>query len=84
MNQNGRSRSSGIIGHDAPEYPTSWLERIEVVAQAREIAQTAVGFGPSGSDDARPEQLFTAAMTVKYGSPMVAKIWRRCNSAVSH
>jgi len=21
MNQNGRSRSSGIIGHDAPEYP---------------------------------------------------------------
>ncbi|SAL83539.1 hypothetical protein AWB68_06947 [Caballeronia choica] len=21
MNRNGRSRSSGIVGHDAPEYP---------------------------------------------------------------
>ncbi|QIN62620.1 hypothetical protein SBC1_26360 [Caballeronia sp. SBC1] len=62
----------------------SWLERIEVVAQAREIARKVVGCGLSDSDDARPEQLFTTAMTVKYGSPMVAKIWRRCNSAVSH
>ncbi|MFT4438846.1 hypothetical protein ACMX25_36525 [Caballeronia sp. 15715] len=62
----------------------SWLERIEVVAQAREIAREVVGCGLSDSDDARPDHLFTTVMTVKYGSPIVAKIWRQCNSAVSH
>ena len=62
----------------------SWLERIEVVAQAREIARTVVGHELNVGDDARPEQLFTSAMTVQYASPVVAKIWRRCNSAISN
>src|ERR1700686_1978007 len=35
----------------------SWLERIEVVAQAREIARKGGGGGLSDSDDARPGQL---------------------------
>jgi ABC-type amino acid transport substrate-binding protein len=31
MNQNGRSRSSGIIGHDAPEYPAATAKRREQI-----------------------------------------------------
>jgi hypothetical protein len=62
----------------------SWLERIEVVAEAREIARALVEHELGDGDDARPEHLFTPAMTVQYSSPVVAKIWRRCNSAVSN
>ncbi|WOD16997.1 hypothetical protein [Paraburkholderia kirstenboschensis] len=62
----------------------SWLERIEVVAEAREIARAVVEHEPNDEGDARPEQLFTSAMTVQYASPVVAKIWKRCNSAVSN
>ena len=61
----------------------SWLERIEVVAEAREIARAVVEHELNDEGDARPE-LFTSAMTVQYASPLVAKIWRRCNSAVSN
>jgi hypothetical protein len=38
MNQNGRSRSSGIVGHDAPEYPLTMYGRVFIV-QDRESAQ---------------------------------------------
>nr|WP_246216930.1 hypothetical protein [Paraburkholderia panacisoli] len=62
----------------------SWLERIEVVAEAHEIARAVVEHELNDEGDARPEQLFTSAMTVQYASPLVAKIWRRCNSAVSN
>jgi hypothetical protein len=61
-----------------------WLERIEVVAEAREIARAVVEHELNDEGDARPEQLFTSAMTVQYASPVVAEIWRRCNSAVSN
>ena len=61
----------------------SWFERIEVVADAREIARAVVEHELNDGDDARPERLFTSAMTVQYASPVVAKIWRRCNSAPS-
>jgi hypothetical protein len=62
----------------------SWLERIEVVAETREIARAVVEHELNDGDDARSERLFTSAMTVQYASPVVAKIWRRCNSAVSN
>ncbi|WP_246217483.1 hypothetical protein [Paraburkholderia panacisoli] len=62
----------------------SWLERIEVVAEAREIARAVVEHELNDEGDARPEQLFTSAMTVQYASPVVAKIWRRCNSSLSN
>jgi hypothetical protein len=61
----------------------SWLERIEVAADAREIARAVVEHELSNGDDARPERLFTSAMTVQYASPVVAKIWRQCSSALS-
>jgi hypothetical protein len=37
-------------------------ERIEVVAQAREIARTVVGPGLTNRENARPEQLFATKM----------------------
>lgn len=56
----------------------SWLERVTIAAQAHDIACEFVRKRQADVDNVSPEHLFTAQLTVNYGSPLVAQIWQKC------
>lgn len=56
-----------------------WFARLTISTEAHVIAKAVLESELKDTDAARPEQLFTDAMTVNYASAVVAKIWRRCS-----
>ena len=56
-----------------------WLARLTISTEAHVIAKAVLESELKDRDAARPEQLFTDAMTVNYASAVVARIWRRCH-----
>lgn len=57
----------------------TWLERVTIVSEARDIAQAVVRFELTSGNGAGANQLFNADLTVNFASPLVAKVWRTCN-----
>jgi hypothetical protein len=56
----------------------SWFERLTIAIEAQTVAKTVLDADVKSGEDIQPARLFTAAMTVNYADPLVAKVWRRC------
>lgn len=57
----------------------TWLERVNIVAEACNIAQSVIRCEPASGNGGSADQLFNADLTVNFASPLVARVWRRCN-----
>lgn len=57
----------------------TWLERVRIVSEARDIARAVIRCELIGGNAAGVDQLFNADLTVNFAAPLVAKVWRRCN-----
>lgn len=58
----------------------TWLERVTIAAEARDIAESLARSGLVDSET-DVSTLFTAHLTVNFASPLVARIWRKCTGA---
>lgn len=57
----------------------TWLERVKIVAEARDIPWAVVALELTNSEEPLADRLFTADLAVNFASPVVAAVWRRCN-----
>lgn len=57
----------------------TWLERVRIVSEARDIARAVIRCEIISGNGSGVDQLFNGDLTMNFASPLVAKVWRRCN-----